>query len=97
MTTALTKPRRQRLPGTTIGPLGPSIHVLFQEHDDADAVVTKFYCCLTVTRDCNGETKLSFADDHIGPDNERCARTIEASRVWCSAGYGFPAARARSC
>lgn len=70
MTTALTKPRRQPRRGPTIGPLGPGIHLLFQEHDDAGTVVTKFYCCLAVHRDDDGETKFSFAHGHIGPDNE---------------------------
>ena len=69
MTTTPTKARRQRLPGPTIGPLGPGIHILFQEHDDTGTVVTECYCCLTVTRDDNGETKLTFADDQVGPDD----------------------------
>lgn len=72
MTATLTKPRQQRRPGPTIGPLGPGIHVLFQEHNDAGTVVTEFYCCLAVHCDDDGETKFSFASDQVGPDNEPC-------------------------
>jgi hypothetical protein len=70
MTTTPTKARRQLQHGPTIGPLGPGIHILFQEHDDAGTVVTKYYCCLAVHRDDDGETKFRFASEQDGTNNE---------------------------